>query len=172
MSCLVLGGIFLLQLPNIRLGATENIFMPLLLILIAAVSYPLGNRKMMILSDLTTLQRVFGMTLCSMPFWLICAVVALCHAGLPAGGQVVQSLAVALFSGVIATILFFKATDLVKHNPRQLAVIEATQSGEVLFTLLGGVLFLGDSMPDIWGLCGILIVVVGMIGNSLVSQTT
>lgn len=172
MSCLVLGGIFLLQLPNIRLGATENIFMPLLLILIAAVSYPLGNRKMMILSDLTTLQRVFGMTLCSMPFWLICAVVALCHAGLPAGGQVVQSLAVALFSGVIATILFFKATDLVKRNPRQLAVIEATQSGEVLFTLLGGVLFLGDSMPDIWGLCGILIVVVGMIGNSLVSQTT
>lgn len=172
MTCLVLGGIFLLQLPNIRLGATENIFMPLLLILIAAVSYPLGNRKMMILSDLTTLQRVFGMTLCSMPFWLICAVVALCHAGLPAGGQVVQSLAVALFSGVIATILFFKATDLVKHNPRQLAVIEATQSGEVLFTLLGGVLFLGDSMPDIWGLCGILIVVVGMIGNSLVSQTT
>ncbi len=172
MSCLVLGGIFLLQLPNIRLGATENIFMPLLLILIAAVSYPLGNRKMMILSDLTTLQRVFGMTLCSMPFWLICAVVALCHAGLPAGGQVVQSLAVALFSGVIATILFFKATDLVKHNPRQLAVIEAMQSGEVLFTLLGGVLFLGDSMPDIWGLCGILIVVVGMIGNSLVSQTT
>ena len=172
MSCLVLSGIFLLQLPNIRLGATENIFMPLLLILIAAVSYPLGNRKMMILSDLTTLQRVFGMTLCSMPFWLICAVVALCHAGLPAGGQVVQSLAVALFSGVIATILFFKATDLVKRNPRQLAVIEATQSGEVLFTLLGGVLFLGDSMTDIWGLCGILIVVVGMIGNSLVSQTT
>ena len=172
MSCLVLSGIFLLQLPNIRLGATENIFMPLLLILIAAVSYPLGNRKMMILSDLTTLQRVFGMTLCSMPFWLICAVVALCHAGLPAGGQVVQSLAVALFSGVIATILFFKATDLVKRNPRQLEVIEATQSGEVLFTLLGGVLFLGDSMPDIWGLCGILIVVVGMIGNSLVSQTT
>ena len=172
MSCLVLSGIFLLQLPNIRLGATENIFMPLLLILIAAVSYPLGNRKMMILSDLTTLQRVFGMTLCSMPFWLICAVVALCHAGLPAGGQVVQSLAVALFSGVIATILFFKATDLVKRDPRQLAVIEATQSGEVLFTLLGGVLFLGDSMPDIWGLCGILIVVVGMIGNSLVSQTT
>ena len=64
-------------------------------------------------------------------------------------------LAVALFSGVIATILFFKATDLVKENLRQLAVIEATQSGEVLFTLLGG----------------ILIVVAGMIGNSLVSRT-
>lgn len=80
-------------------------------------------------------------------------------------------LAVALFSGVIATVLFFKATDLVKENLRQLAVIEATQSGEVLFTLLGGILFLGDNMPDVLGLCGILIVVAGMIGNSLVSRT-
>ena len=155
MSCLVLCGIFLLQVPNIRAGALENIFMPLFLIIIAAVSYPLGNRKMMVLSDLTTLQRVFGMTLCSIPFWLICSAVAFCRAGLPSGGQMVQSLAVALFSGVIATILFFKATDLVKENLRQLAVIEATQSGEVLFTLLGG----------------ILIVVAGMIGNSLVSRT-
>lgn len=170
MSCLVLCGIFLLQIPNIRAGAVDHIVMPLLLILVAAVSYPLGNRKMMILSELTTLQRVFGMTLCSMPFWLVCAAVAYCRAGLPSGGQLVQSLAVALFSGVIATILFFKATDLVKENPRQLAVIEATQSGEVLFTLLGGILFLGDSAPDALGLCGILIVVVGMVGNSLVSQ--
>ncbi len=172
MSCLVLCGIFLLQVPNIRAGAVENILMPLALILVAAFSYPLGNRKMMILSDLTTLQRVFGMTLCSMPFWLLCSAVALGRAGLPSGGQVVQSLAVALFSGVIATILFFKATDLVKENPRQLAVIEATQSGEVLFTLLGGILFLGDSAPDVLGLCGIFIVVAGMVGNSLVSQTT
>ena len=51
----------------------------------------------------------------------------------PAGrGLVFQSLCVALFSGVIATILFFKATDLVKENPRHLAVIEATQCGEVV----------------------------------------
>jgi drug/metabolite transporter (DMT)-like permease len=125
---------------------------------------------MMILSDLTTLQRVFGMTLCSMPFWLLLSVLAFARAGLPSGGQLIQSAAVALFSGVIATILFFKATDLVKDNPRQLAVIEATQSGEVLFTLLGGVLLLGDKAPDLLGVCGIGIVVVGMIGNSLCSR--
>lgn len=169
MSCLVLGGIFLLQVPNIKAGAAAHIFMPLLLILIAAFSYPLGNRKMMILSELTTLQRVFGMTLCSMPFWIVLSFFALIRVGVPSTGQIIQSLAVALFSGVIATILFFKATDLVKENPRQLAVIEATQSGEVLFTLLGGILLLGDSVPDLLGLCGIVIVVIGMIGNSLVS---
>lgn len=169
MSCLVLFGIFLLQVPNLRAGALDHIVVPLILILIAAVSYPLGNRKMMILCDLTTLQRVFGMTLCSMPFWLVLSVIAFVRAGAPSGGQIVQSLAVALFSGVIATILFFQATDLVKANPRQLAVIEATQSGEVLFTLLGGILFLGDRIPDMLGLCGILIVMIGMIGNSLIS---
>lgn len=169
MSCLVLVGIFLLQIPNLHAGALDHIVMPLILILIAAFSYPLGNRKMMILCELSTLQRVFGMTLCSMPFWLVLSVIAFFRAGLPSGGQIVQSLGVALFSGVIATILFFKATDLVKQNPRQLAVIEATQSGEVLFTLLGGILLLGDSMPDGIGFLGIAVVVLGMIGNSLVS---
>lgn len=55
---------------------------------------------------------------------------------------------------------------MVKNNPRQLAVIEATQSGEVLFTLIGGILFLGDAMPTATGFAGILIIVTGMILNS------
>ena len=169
MSCFVLVGVFLLQLQNIEAGALEKIYMPLVLILIAAFSYPLGNRKMMILSELSTVQRVFGMTLCSMPFWIVFSFIAYFRSGIPSAGQIVQSFIVALFSGVIATILFFKATDIVKSNPKQLAVIEATQSGEVLFTLLGGVLFLGDPIPDMVGFLGIIIVIVGMIGNSLVS---
>ena len=170
MSCVILCGIALLQIPNIRAGAIGNILAPLALILIAAFSYPLGNRKMMAKCDgLDTVQRVFGMTLCSMPFWLILSCYALFHAGMPSGGQIIQSVGVALFSGVIATVLFFRATDMVKNNPKQLAVIEATQSGEVIFTLLGGILVLGDSIPDPIGLVGIAIVVLGMIGNSLVS---
>ena len=69
--------------------------------------------------------------------WLLCSVYALVTHGLPSSGQVIQSVSVALFSGVIATLLFFEATNLVRHNPKQLAVVEATQAGEVLFTLLG-----------------------------------
>ena len=107
------------------------------------------------------------MTLCSMPFWLLCSICALLTHGLPSTGQVVQSLSVALFSGVIATLLFFEATNLVRHNPKQLAVIEATQAGEVLFTLLGGIVFLQDSLPTPAGFLGIGIVVLGMILNSL-----
>lgn len=68
--------------------------------------------------------------------------------------------------GVIATILFFEATNMVKNNPKHLAIIEATQSGEVIFTLIGGILFLGDAMPAGSGLVGILIIVAGMVLNS------
>ena len=140
----------------------------LLLLLIAAFSYPLGNRKMMQHCPvfLNTVQRVFGMTLSSMPFWLITAAAAFLRSGLPSRGQLLQSFAVALFSGVIATILFFHATDLVKENPRQLAVIEATQCGEVIFTLIGGILVLGDRIPEPMGFSGLLLIIGGMILNS------
>lgn len=76
-------------------------------------------------------------------------------------------MSVALFSGVVATLLFFEATNLVRHNSKQLAIIEATQAGEVLFTLLGGILFLHDSLPTKAGFLGIGIVVLGMLLNSL-----
>lgn len=170
MSMVILVGILLLQVNHFTQGS-QGMFIAFGLILIGAFSYPLGNRKMMAVcgEELTTTQRVFGMTLCSMPFWLVLSGVAYARVGLPSGGQMLQSLIVALFAGVIATILFFEATNLVKKSPKQLAVIEATQSGEVVFTLIGGLLFLGDPMPDMLGFVGIVIVVIGMIGNSLIS---
>lgn len=168
-AVVILGGIFLLQLSNVQSMKTEGMLTALLLIIIAGFSYPLGNRKMLqfLPADFTTMQRVFGMTLCSMPFWLICGGYALATHGLPGTGQIVQSAVVAVFAGVIATLLFFEATNLVKNNPKQLAVVEATQSGEVLFTLIGGILFLGDSIPSVTGFVGIAVIVLGMIVNSL-----
>lgn len=168
-SVVILVGIFLLQLSHVQSMKTEGLLSALLLIIIAGFSYPLGNRKMLqhLPADFTTLQRVFGMTLCSMPFWIACAGYALATHGLPSKGQIIQSVVVAIFSGVIATLLFFEATNLVKNNPKQLAVVEATQSGEVLFTLIGGILFLGDSIPSVTGFVGIFIIVLGMIVNSL-----
>ena len=168
-SAVILAGIFMLQLPHLESMESSGSLKALALILIAGVCYPLGNRKMMAHchAGFSTTQRVFGMALCSMPFWLLCSVYALFTHGLPSFGQVVQSVSVALFSGVVATLLFFEATNLVRHNPKQLAIIEATQAGEVLFTLLGGILFLHDSLPTKAGFLGIGIVVLGMLLNSL-----
>lgn len=170
----ILFGIFLMQTAHLSQLQAESMLSALLLILIAAFSYPLGNRKMMVVcpQEFSTVQRVFGMTLCSMPFWIILSIYAGMTHGVPSTGQLTQSFIVALFSGVIATVLFFEATNLVKHNAKQLAVIEATQSGEVIFTLLGGVLFLGDPMPSVVGCIGIAVIVAGMICNSLVSIQT
>lgn len=170
MGFVILAGIFLLQVPHMdSQNAAKNCaaFLP---ILVAAFSYPLGNRKMMQYcpQNLDTIQRVFGMTLCSIPFWLIFSLIAWFKTGLPSVGQSIQSLGVALFSGVIATLLFFHATDLVKGNQRQLAVIEATQCSEVIFTLLGGILVLGDTVPNITGFLGLVLIVFGMILNSII----
>lgn len=172
MTLVILLGIILIQIPYFGSGLGSGVVRASLLILLAAFAYPLGNRKMMVhckQDQLSTTQRVFGMTLMSMPFWLLLSVFAGVGAGLPSGGQILQSLIVAVFSGVVATLLFFEATNLVKHNHKQLAVVEATQAGEVLFTLLGGCLFLGDRLPSLLGYLRIAIVTIGIIGNSLLT---
>jgi drug/metabolite transporter (DMT)-like permease len=77
---------------------------------------------------------------------------------------------VALFSGVIATVLFFMATDLVRGNMQKLASVEATQSMEVLFALAGELLFLALPIPSPLSWFGIFIVIMGMILHSYVSH--
>lgn len=168
-SGIILFGVFLLQLHNVVSLELHHIFMTIFPILIAAVAYPLGNRKMMavIKDEVSTIERIYGMTLCSLPFWLLLSLFATVKVGTPSASQAVQAFGSALFSGVIATILFFKATDLVKSDPKQLAVIESTQSGEVIFTLLGGILFLKDTPPGGLGVAGILFIIFGMILSPL-----
>ncbi len=172
-SGIILIGVFFLQTNNIINLKVNTTLLTLLPIFIAAISYPLGNRKMMTVAggEVSTLERIYGMTLCSMPFWLILSLFGIIKVGAPSAEQGVQSFCVALFSGVIATLLFFKATDMVKSSQKHLAVIESTQSGEVIFTLLGGIIMLGDTPPDVIGMLGILLIVGGMICNSLMSSS-
>lgn len=171
-SGVILFGVFLLQMHNVINLNWHTISLTLFPMLIAAISYPLGNRKMMLVckDELSTIERIYGMTLCSLPFWFLLSLFGIMQVGLPSPEQLIQTFGSALFSGVIATILFFKATDLVKSDQKQLAVIESTQSGEVLFTLLGGILLLKDTPPDWLGMIGILFIVSGMILNSLLSS--
>ncbi len=172
MSSIILLGIFLMQFEEAKGISWLEIVLGIVPVILAAFSYPLGNRKMMEVcgNKFNTFQRVFGMTLCSMPFWIITSVFGILSVGLPSKGQILQSLIVAVFSGIIATILFFKATDIVSYDTHKLAVIESTQSGEVIFTLLGGVFIFHDKIPTLIGLIGIMLVVIGMILNSLIKS--
>lgn len=89
--------------------------------------------------------------------------------GYPKYNQILSSILVALFSGVIATTLFFKTTDLSKNCPNRLAVIEVTQAKEIVFTIIGGVL-LGNNLPSILSMVGIILIVVGIIFGSFLKE--
>lgn len=168
-SGVILAGVFMIQLRGADTATTAAT--TLIPIIIGAIAYPLGNRKMMRVCphDISTMERVYGMTLCSVPFWLVLSGYGMVSAGTPSANQAFQSFLVALFSGVIATLLFFKATDMVKTDVRWLAAVESTQALEVVFALLGGMLFLGESMPDAAGFAGILLIIGGIALNSAVS---
>ncbi len=169
LSCLIVLGVMLLFLPEIDLRSNSKMLTVLLFVIIAAIAYPLGNRKIALGcgDGLTTFQRMFAMCIASMPFWAVVIVFALFNSGLPSRAQLIQSIIVALCSGIIATWLLFEAISLVKPNLQQIAVVESTQSGEVIFTLIGGVVFFNDQLPSLISWCGIIIIIGGMLLNSL-----
>ncbi|KEH91357.1 membrane protein [Clostridium novyi A str. BKT29909] len=172
MSFIILIGVFIIQFQQVgNIDFCKNLI-GIIAIIIAAFAYPLGNRKMMEVCDgkFNTFQRVFGMTIASMPFWIILSIFGVIKTGFPQQNQVVQALLVAIFSGIIATVLFFKATDLVREDSSKIAVVETTQAGEVVFTIIGEVLVLNGTMPSFIAGVGIVLVIIGMMLNSLVSD--
>jgi drug/metabolite transporter (DMT)-like permease len=63
---------------------------------------------------------------------------------------------------VVATILFFQATGMVRDNPTALGAAEAMQAAEVLFSVVLGALFLGEPWPHGPALAGAMVVVAGI----------
>ncbi|MDT8858667.1 multidrug resistance efflux transporter family protein [Alkalihalobacillus sp. MEB130] len=167
-SLLILAGVGLMQVQNANAVSLQHAMLGVIPVMFAAVAYPLGNRKMMEVCGgrLDTFQRVFGMTLVTIPFWLLLSVIALVEVGAPSSDQVLQSFIVAICSGVIATTLFFIATDRVRGNQKKLAAVEATQSAQVLFVLLGEIILLSTPLPNGIAIAGMILIVVGMLLHS------
>ncbi|MBU8881033.1 multidrug resistance efflux transporter family protein [Bacillus sp. FJAT-29790] len=172
MSLIILFGVALMQMEQAGQLSGQEILWGVLPVILASFAYPLGNRKMMeICGDrLDAYQRVLGMTLASLPFWFLLSLYGVATVGMPSTGQTIQSLLVALLSGVIATVLFFRATDMVKGNMQKLAAVEATQSFEVLFAVAGELLFLASPFPTSLSWIGMFLVIAGMVLHSYVSQ--
>ncbi|WHY65237.1 multidrug resistance efflux transporter family protein [Neobacillus sp. SuZ13] len=172
MSVIILLGIILIQMEQANQISIGAISLGVLPVLIASFAYPLGNRKMMDICGgrLDVFQRVLGMTLASLPLWIVLSIYGLFTIGTPSKGQIIQSGLVAVTSGVVATILFFKATDLVRGNMQKLAAVEATQSVEVLFAVLGEILLLNSTFPTLLSWWGMGLVMVGMILHSFFSH--
>lgn len=171
-SLLILFGVVLIQwqqASSITLGMMIAGVMP---VVVAAFAYPLGNRKMMEVCGgrLDTFQRVFGMTLASLPFWFIIGMYGYFTVGAPSSDQVIQTLIVAISSGVIATTLFFIATDRVRKSQEKLAAVEATQSTQVLFVLIGEAILLSTPLPNGLAITGLFIIMIGILLHSFFTK--
>lgn len=171
-SLIILSGVFIMQLEHAASVPVINVVLCVIPLIVAAFAYPLGNRKMMqvVNGELNTFQRILGMTIASMPFWILLSIYGIATQGAPSSNQVMQTFIVAISSGIIATVLFFYATELVNHDNQKLAGIEATQSGEVVFALFGELLLLGAPLPSAISFIGMILVIVGMILHSVLSS--
>ncbi|KPL60437.1 DMT family transporter [Rossellomorea vietnamensis] len=164
-SSIILIGVLFIQQENASGLSLSEMIIGVLPVIIAAFAYPLGNRKMMEVcgGKLDTFQRVLGMTIATTPFWLLLGSFAFFKAGVPSAGQVTQSFIVAICSGVIATSLFFLATNMARHHPGKLAAVEATQSTQILFVIMGEAAILSVPLPSGFALIGIFLIIAGMI---------
>lgn len=167
-TLIIFAGVILIQLPHAQSVEVRTLILGIVPVIIAAFAYPLGNRKMMELlgGRLDTFQRVLGMTIMTLPVWTGFAVYALWTVGPPSTGQLVQTFLVGISSGIIATILFFMATDLARRDQGKLAAVEATQSMQLIFVILGEMLLLSIPLPGTVSLLGIFIIIVGMALHS------
>ncbi len=74
----------------------------------------------------------------------------------------INTLLVALFSGVIGTSIFLYARNMASSSS-QLAGVDATQSSEVIFALIGGMMFLDKAIPNITSIIGLFLILGGLI---------
>jgi len=167
LGALIVAGVFALQWGHAQGHLRAGDWLAIGAVVLSAFAYPLGNRKLLLHLEqcgtrLNAVQRVFGMTLCSWPLWLAFALVAWFTVGPPGLREALLAGGVALSSGTIATILFFRATDMVRREPTALAAVEAMQAAELLFATLLGVLLLGEAWPHGYAAFGALAIIVGI----------
>ena len=173
-GAVIVAGVLLLQFGHGGGTLDRAGWIALLCVAVSAVAYPLGNRGLLLHLEqvgieLNATQRVFGMTLASQPLWWALAVYAGVEAGAPPIGQIGLAAGVALSAGVIATVLFFQATGMVRNDPTALAAAEAMQAAEILFATVIGALWLGEAWPQGRALLGACVVMFGIVAFSVVA---
>ncbi len=172
-SLLIFAGVVLVNVSQAQIAPLRDVLMGALPVLLAAFCYPIGNQlvwevqnsghSLLPKIDSPALNRPFAkvllLTLGSVPFWLLLVLVY--QPPPPAASQVMQTAMVALFSGIIATSLFLYARQLAK-DPYELSAVDATQASEVIFALVGEIFFLHAGVPNIYGIAGIIITILGL----------
>ena len=172
-SLIIFAGVCLVNLSHIDTFDLNILLLGGLPVLIASFCYPFGNQLVWeaqngghkfvpeIKSSLlkNTFNKVFLLSLGSVPMWLI--LIVLVQPALPQYSQVLNTSIVALFSGVFATSIFLYARNKAV-NSNELAGIDATQASEVVFALIGGMIFLGALSPNFISMIGLVLIFLGL----------
>lgn len=128
----------------------------------SSLSQRLINRIPAIETDLLqdAFNKVWLMSLGSLPFWLLLGIIVRPEA--PSDSQLFNTFLVALLAGVGATSIFLYARERAVTSS-EVAGVDSTQASEVIFALIGGMLFLGNMLPSAMGLLGIGLIILGLI---------
>lgn len=173
-SSLIFSGVLLVNVSHIEELDLRTLLLGGVPVLLAAFCYPFGNQLVWeakhagksIIPNITShlLENVFNkvllMTVGSFPLWGV--LILLIQPPVPGAAQVVNTFLVALLSGVFATSIFLFARNLAS-TPNELAGVDATQASEVIFALLGGILFLKGSAPNVTSMMGLALILSGLI---------
>ena len=127
-----------------------------------------GHHSLILHMDSSILQHapacVLLMTIGSIPFWILLSLISMPPPLLKS--QIINTGIVAISSGIIATSISYKARKSTK-SPYEISAVDATQSGEVISSLVGRILLLHGALPELTGSIGIVIIVVGIVGYSM-----
>lgn len=172
-TAIAFSGVLLVNTSRLDAGALTDIALGALPVLLAAFCYPTGNQlvweaaagnpRLPAIHSIylkNPFNKVLLMSMGTVPFW--CLLIAWTAPPPPSQGQLVQTALVALSSGVIATSVFLLARNQAA-TASELAAVDATQSSEVVFALLGEVALLGAPLPPAAAVAGIALVFFGLI---------
>jgi len=162
----------MVNLSYVQMLSIKELLMGGLPVLIAAFCYPIGNQlvweaingnpSLPKIDDplvVNPFHKVLLLSWGSVPFWII--LIAIIRPDLPSHSQIVNTALVAIFSGIIATSLFLMARNRA-YKPSQLAAVDATQSSEVIFAIIGEILILNAPLPNSLAIAGICLVFIGL----------
>lgn len=174
-SMVILLGIGLLQVGQMQTGLKGDVFLGLALVLLSATAQPIGNRMSMVIVERSGIGgdpflRLSLAITGSIPAFLLLSLWGGLEAGMPGIGQI-KMIGILAVVGLISTPLFFAATDRVGKVPSSLAAVEATQAGEIVFTLVLEALILGIHPPDHWGLSGLVLILSGILMHAIPKRT-
>ena len=172
-SIIIFIGVCLVNLSHIDTFDLNALLLGGIPILIASFCYPIGNQLVWeakngnhknvpkITSKLlnNAFNKVFLLSIGSLPLWFI--LLAIIQPQTPSNSQIINTALVAIFSGVLATSIFLYARNIAK-NSNEIAAIDATQASEVVFALLGGMIFLGNTSLNLISIIGLSLIMVGL----------